>query len=64
MNMSANTSDTEDLKDFEIFNIGDTINVVAYSVMAVGMSHNSIQPYYKTHIMYKPHSFHSWDDSQ
>ena len=35
--MSDNNEGEDNVEDFEIFHIGDTINVVAYSIMAVGM---------------------------
>ena len=30
------TNTTEDVRDFEIFNISDQVNVLAYSTMALG----------------------------
>ena len=34
--IEMNFTKDEDVKDFEIFNISDTINVLAYSIMAIG----------------------------
>ena len=49
--MSANASDKDEMRDFEIFNIGDAVNVVAYSVMAIGMSNVGL---YHTATLIKP----------